>query len=42
MILKKRLVKNEDERLMHDIELLEDLEFNLRHEFYKIVKVERE
>lgn len=27
---------------MHDIELLEDLEFNLRHEFYKIVKVERE
>lgn len=40
--VEKRLIKNNDERLMNDIELLEELEFNLRHEFVKIVKVERE
>ena len=39
--IEKRLIKNNDERLMHDIELLEELEFNLRHEFIKIVRVER-
>ena len=40
--VEKRLIKNNDERLMNDIELLEELEFNLRHEFIKIVKVDRE
>ena len=40
--IEKRLIKNKNEKLMHDIELLEELEFNLRHDFIKIVKVERE
>lgn len=37
--IEKRLIKNDDSILMKNIELLEDLEFNLRHEFIKIVKV---
>jgi len=40
--VEKRLIKNNNERLMKDIELLEELEFNLRHEIIKIVRVERE
>ncbi len=40
--VEKRLIKNNDERLMNDIDLLEELEFNLRHEFIKIVRLERE
>ena len=38
----KELIKNNDERLMKDIELLEELEFNLRHEFVKIVEIDRD
>ena len=38
----KELFKNKDERLMKDIELLKELEFNLRHEFVKIVEIDRD
>lgn len=38
----KELFKNKDERLMKDIELLKELEFNLRHEFMKIVEIDRD
>lgn len=38
--VEKRLIKNNDERLMNDIKLLEELEFNIRHEYIKIVRVE--
>ena len=37
----KELFKKQDERLMNDIQLLEELEFNLRHEFVKIVEIDR-
>lgn len=40
--IERRLIKNNNERLMKDIELLEELEFDLRHENIKIVKVDRE
>lgn len=39
--IEKRMIKNNDERLMGDIELLDELVFNLRHEYIKIVRVER-
>ena len=39
--IEKRMIKNNDERLMYDIELLEELEFNLRYEFIRIVRVKR-
>jgi len=38
----KELFKNKDERLMKDIDLLKELEFNLRHEFVKIVEIDRD
>lgn len=38
----KELIKNKDERLMKDIELLEKLEFGLRHEYLKIVEIDRD
>lgn len=38
----KELFKNKDKRLMKDIELLKELEFNLRHEFVKIVEIDRD
>lgn len=38
----KELIKNKDERLMKDIELLEKLEFRLRHEYLKIIEIDRE
>lgn len=38
----KELFKNKDERLMKDVELLKELEFNLRHEFVKIVEIDRD
>ena len=40
--VEKELIKNNDERLMKDIELLEALEFDLRHEFVKIVEIDRD
>lgn len=40
--IEKDLIKENNVHYMEDIELLEELEFNLRHEFIKIVKVERE
>lgn len=38
----KELFKNKDKRLMKDIELLKELEFNLRHEFVKIIEIDRD
>ena len=38
--IEKRLIKNNDKRLMKDIELLEELEFDLRHERVKIIQIE--
>lgn len=40
--IEKDLIKEDNVHYMEDMELLEELEFNLRHEFIKIVKVERE
>ena len=40
--VEKRLIKNNYEGLMNDIELLEELEFNLRRGIVKIVRVESE
>ena len=40
--IEKDLIKNKDERLMKDIELLEELEFLLRHNKLKIVEVDNE
>ena len=40
--IEKELIKNNDERLMKDIELLEKLEFGLRHEYLKIVEIDRD
>lgn len=38
----KKLFEKKDKRLMKDIDLLQELEFDLRHEFVKIVKIDRE
>lgn len=40
--IEKRLIKNKDERLMKDIELLEELEFNLRHNNLRIVRIDKD
>ncbi len=37
--IEKRLIKNKDERFMKDIELLEELEFNLRLNNIRIVRI---
>ena len=41
-VKEKELFKNKDERLFKDIELLEELEFSIRHDFIKIVEVDRD
>jgi len=41
-VKEKELFKNKDERLFKDIELLEELEFSIRHNFIKIVEVDRD
>lgn len=40
--IEKRLIKNKDENFMNHYELLEELEFDLRHENLKIVRVDRD
>ena len=40
--IEKEQIKNNNERLMKDIELLEKLEFGLRHEYLKIVEIDRD
>ena len=40
--IEKELIKNKNQRLMKDIELLEHLEFGLRHEYLKIVEIDRD
>lgn len=40
--IEKDLIRENNVHFMEDIELLNELEFNLRHEFIKIVRVERE
>ena len=40
--VEKELIKNKNQRLMNDIELLEKLEFGLRHEYLKIVEIDRD
>ena len=40
--VEKELIKNKNQRLMNDIELLEELEFGLRHEYLKIVEIDRD
>ena len=40
--IEKELIKNKDERLMKDIELLEELEYYLSHNKLKIVEVDKE
>lgn len=38
----RKLFQEKNKRLMYDIDLLEELEFNLRHNFIKIVEIDRE
>lgn len=40
--IEKDLIRNNNVRFMDDIELLNELEFDLRHEFVKIVKIDRD
>lgn len=40
--IEKDLIRENNVHYMEDVELLNELEFNLRHEFIKIVRVERE
>lgn len=40
--IEKDLIKNNNVRFMDDIVLLNELEFDLRHEFVKIVKIDRD
>lgn len=40
--IEKELIKNKNQRLMNDMELLEKLEFGLRHEYLKIIEIERD
>ena len=40
--IEKDLIREDNVHFMEDIELLNELEFNLRHEYIKIVRVERE
>lgn len=39
--IEKRLIKNKDEKLMNDINLLEELEFELRHDNIRIVRIDK-
>ena len=39
--IEKRLIKNKSEKLMNDIELLEELEFELRHDNIRIVRIDK-
>ena len=38
--VEKRLIKNKDSRYMKDIELLEELEFNIRHNKVRIIEID--
>ena len=40
--IEKRLIKNKNEKLMNDIELLEELEFELRHDNIRIVRIDKD
>ena len=40
--IEKELIRNNNEQFMKDIELLEKLEFGLRHEYLKIVVIDRD
>lgn len=39
--IEKRLIKNKNKELMNDIELLEELEFELRHDNIRIVRIDK-
>lgn len=39
--IEKRLIKNKDSKLMNDIALLEELEFELRHDNIRIVRIDK-
>ena len=40
--IEKDLIKSNNERLINDIELLEELEYGLSHDYLKIVVIDRE
>ena len=40
--IEKEQIKNKNQRLMNDMELLEKLEFGLRQEYLKIVEIDRD
>ena len=40
--MEKRLIKSDDKRLMNDIDLLNELEFYIRHKNIKIIRVKSE
>ena len=40
--IEKRLIKNNDSKLMKDIELLKELEFNIRHDNIRIVRIDKD
>lgn len=39
--IEKRLIKHKNKKLMNDINLLEELEFELRHDNIRIVRIDK-